>query len=167
MNIRLQKYKKNRIAGMNIVNAARAAGYSESFSKGKACRLEKSVKVSMADAFERAGFTDKAVVEYALEGMKALKLQSCNIYISKPSAESIDAEKLVINKNSNDFVEVEDWNARHKFFETFLKMTDKLKTDPLIDASTHHHLTNIYLPEQSPEGIKKIESRKNGLATAA
>ena len=166
MTLKQQNYKANRLAGMNIVNAARAAKYSESFAKSKAYRLERLVKVGMADAFEQAGFTDKAIVAYALEGMKALKLQSCNIFISKPNPESVDADKLVINKNSNDFIEVEDWNARHKFFETFLKMTDKLKVDPLIDNSTHHHLTKIYLPEQSPDGIKKIESRTNGLATA-
>lgn len=111
---------------MNQVNAARAAGYSEEYAK-QACRIEKLVKVSLADEFERAGLTDKTIVAHALAGLNALKLQSCNIYISKPNAESIDNDKLIINKNSNDFVEVEDWNARHKYFNSICEMTERIR----------------------------------------
>ena len=139
---------------MYPVNAARAAGYSENYAK-QACRVEKLVKVSLADEFERAGLTDKAIIAHALAGLQALKLQSCNIYISKPNPESIDADKLVINKNSNDFVEVEDWNARHKYFETILRLINKLTNQPLIDLSKHTHFTHIYLPKQTeiPNGL--------------
>lgn len=112
---------------MNQYNAARAAGYSETTSR-RACTIEQSVKISMADSFEQAGLTDKAIVAHALQGLNAMKLQSCNILVSKAMAsESVDADSLVINKNSNDFIEVEDWNARHKYFETILKLTDRLK----------------------------------------
>ena len=157
MNIRLQKYKKNRLLGMNQVNAAIAAGYSEKYAK-QACRIERLVKVSLANAFERAGFTDKAIVVYAQEGMKAMKLQSCNIYISKPNPESIDADKLIINKNSNDFVEVEDWTARHKFFETSLKLIDKLREKVEHSGAIEH--THFF------EGIvaKAIPNRMAGYA---
>jgi len=126
MNIRQQLYKKNRLLGMYPVNAARAAGYSENYAK-QACRVEKLVKVSLADEFERAGLTDKAIVTHALQGLNAMKLQSCNVIVSKPNAESIDADKLIINKNSNDFVEVEDWNARHKYFNSICEMTERIK----------------------------------------
>jgi hypothetical protein len=95
MNIRLQKYKKNRLAGMNQYNAARAAGYSEEYSK-QACRVEKLVKVSLADEFERQGFTDKFMVDYAMNALDAMHLVG------------------------------EDWTARHKFFETILKLCGKL-----------------------------------------
>lgn len=127
MNIRQQKYKKNRLLGMNPENAAVAAGFSVSYARAKAYRIERSAKVGMADAFERAGLTDKAIVTHALEGLNAMKLQSCNIFISKPNAESIDADKLIINKNSNDFVEVEDWANRHKYFNTICEMTERIK----------------------------------------
>lgn len=150
--------------GMNIVNAARVAGYSESFAKAKAYRLERLVKVGMVDAFERAGFTDQAIIAHALAGLSALKLQSCNIYISKPNPESINSDKLIINKNSNDFVEVEDWNARHKYFETILKLIDKLNDKPLVDLSKHTHLTHIYLParttENTPNGLVPTTSAR-------
>ena len=139
MNIRQQKYKKNRLLGMKPENAAVSAGFSVSYARAKAYRIEKSAKIGMVDAFERAGLTDKAIVEHALKGLNAMKLQSCNVYISKPNAESIDADKLIINKNSNDFVEIEDWANRHKYFNTILQLIEKLKDIPLIDQSKHTH----------------------------
>jgi hypothetical protein len=128
---------------MNQHNAAIAAGYSEKYAK-QACRIERLVKVSLADEFERAGLTDKAIIVHALSGLNALKLQSCNVYISKPSAESIDADKLIINKNSNDFIETEDWTARHKYFDTILRLTNRLQDKPLIDQSLHNHFTYVW-----------------------
>ena len=58
MRDRLTKYKANRISGMSQYNAARAAGYSEKYSK-QACRIDKLVKDSIIDALEQAGLTDK------------------------------------------------------------------------------------------------------------
>jgi len=51
---------------MSQLNAARSAGYSETYSK-QACRVEKLVKVSLQDAFERAGLTDKVIAEIAMK----------------------------------------------------------------------------------------------------
>ena len=111
---RQQLYKKNRILGMTQVNAARAAGYSEKYAQ-QACRIERIVKVSLADAFERAGLTDKRIVEYALNGMVANKVVSANITYG-------DADS-----KTTDFIDVPDWQVRHKFFETSLKLSDKLR----------------------------------------
>jgi len=72
MNLRQQKYKANRLAGMNQYNAARAAGYSEIYSR-QASRVEKLVKASLSDAFEQAGVTDKFIVEVAKQGLTATK----------------------------------------------------------------------------------------------
>lgn len=72
MNRRQQDYKRNRIKGMSQYNAARAAGYSETYSK-QACRIEKLERVSMRDAFERAGITDKVISELAFNGLFAVK----------------------------------------------------------------------------------------------
>ena len=106
MNMRLQKYKKNRLAGMNQYNAARAAGYSESMARA-ACRIEKSAKISMADAFEQAGITDQFLIEHAKQGIKASKTVK------------IDGTEITL--------ESPEWNIRHKYFETILKLTEKLK----------------------------------------
>lgn len=97
INIRQQKYKRNRLKGMNQYNAARAAGYSEEYSR-QACRIEKLVKVSISDAFEQAGITDKYLANLAAEALEATKVSG------EP-----------------------DWYARHKYFESVSKMTDRLK----------------------------------------
>lgn len=63
MSDRQRRYKINRLSGMRPLNAALAAGYSRSYAEGKAYRIERSVKVGMADALERAGLTEKAQAE--------------------------------------------------------------------------------------------------------
>lgn len=103
MNIRQQKYKRNRLLGMNQRNAAIAAGYSLNYARN--ARPEKVVKGCLADAFEQAGFTDKKIIEHALAGLEAEK--------------TFVADKVVLTS--------EDWNARHKYFDTILKLAEKLK----------------------------------------
>lgn len=109
MNIRLQKYKKNRLKGMNGYNAAIAAGFSQNYAK-QACRIDKLVKDSMADVLEQAGLTDKFLAKYLKKGLRAKKL-----YGKKG-------------------IKYADWGARHRFFETGLKMADKLKADVEINT---------------------------------
>ena len=59
MNARQERYKANRIAGMSQYNSARAAGYSESYSRTHNDKLERATKSDIADALERAGLTTK------------------------------------------------------------------------------------------------------------
>jgi len=127
MNIKLQRYKRNRIKGMNIVNSAIAAGYSENYARKKAFRIERQVKVGLNDAFERAGLTDKAIVEHALEGLNADKVISCNV-ISPDGGSMRDA-----HGTTKDFIDVPDWPTRHKYFETILKLSGRL--NQLVDGA--------------------------------
>jgi hypothetical protein len=104
LSIRQQKYKKNRLAGMNQYNAARAAGYSESTSK-RGGVIEKAVSESIRNAFERKGLTDKYLANHAFEGLNATKFISVN----------------------SQMVEVPDWVARHKYFESICKITERMR----------------------------------------
>ena len=143
---------------MNPENAAIASGYSKSYARAKAYRIERSANVGMHAAFEQAGLTDKAIVAHGLSGLNAMKLQSCNIMVSHTSQ---DADSLVINKNSNDFVEIEDWNVRHKYYETILKLTDRIKLNPLIDQSQHKHYEVTYFNRNGQD----TNSRVSGIDT--
>ena len=147
MNIRLQKYKANRLLGMNIYNSARAAGYSHAYAKK--AKPEKVAKGSLTDAFEQAGLTDKAIVAHALQGLCANKVISANIIHG-------DADE-----KTNDFIDVPDWAARHKYYETILKLTDKLRDKALIDQSIHKHYTiirNSKAEEEDRGFIRKTEN---------
>lgn len=108
---------------MNQYNAARAAGYSEAYSRN--ARAGKVVKGCMADAFEQAGLTDKKIVEHALEGLYANKAISANITYG-------DADE-----KTTDFIDVPEWSARHKYFETILKLTERLKEKALLEVNNY------------------------------
>lgn len=156
-DLRLQKYKQNRLAGMNRYNAAIAAGYSESYALKCAKKIEAQVATDLKDVFERKGLTDKALVEFALEALQAVKLQSCDIYVKTEDG------KTVINKNSNDFIEVPDWHARHKFFQTIMELTGRIKIK--VD-----HTGKIDGPEQRivivyPPDYKAKSERLNGITS--
>ena len=115
MNIRQQRYKSNRILGMNQYNSARAAGYSHNYALKGGSRIEKLAKIGIGDAFEQAGLTDKAIIKHAFEGLAAMRTVSAIITGKDAGA----ADK--------DFIDVPDWTARHKYFDTILKMTDRLR----------------------------------------
>jgi hypothetical protein len=72
INIRLQKYKKNRLAGMNKYNAARAAGFSEATAKVHTKELEE--RANIADVLERQGLTDNALAKKHIELLEAQKV---------------------------------------------------------------------------------------------
>lgn len=105
MNIRLKKYKKNRLKGMNQYNSARAAGYSETYARTHNDRIERSIKGDMVDLLEQVGLTDKFLASYLKKGLNAKKL-----YGKKG-------------------IKYADWGARHRFIETVLKMAGKLKVE--------------------------------------
>lgn len=117
---------------MNPVNAAVVAGYSINYANAKSYRIERLVKVGMAEVFERAGLTDKAIVAHALEGLNAMKVVNADVY-------TVDGE---VDKDQSANREVKDWNARHKYFNTILQLTDKLK-EAGIKIENHTHLTKI------------------------
>lgn len=107
MNIRQNKYKQNRLMGMNMLNAALAAGYSRNYAL-QAVRLEKRVIESMEDILDQAGLTDRVLVKHIKSGV-------------------FEAVKPVDGEN------VPDWAIRHKYCETALKLKGKLKDNSLKD----------------------------------
>lgn len=124
MNIRQQKYRRNRILGMNKYNAARAAGYSETTAKTHTKELE--IRCKIADVLERQGLTDDVLILKLQELIGATKVIGyLNQYIKaeKGGLEKLSPDKVV----SNEFVDVPDWSARAKGLELALKLKDLLK----------------------------------------
>ncbi len=113
MNIRLQKYKKNRLAGMNKYNAARAAGFSESTAKSHTKRLEEQIKIS--DLMERQGLTDICLLERLSQLLKASK----DIYNFSGLTNEENGVAVKLG--------TPDWGARAKGLELALKMKELLR----------------------------------------
>lgn len=111
MNIRLRKYKQNRLRGMNQKNAALAAGYSVNVAGRKTHRLEKGPKGAIQDALEQAGLTDKFQAEKLAEITRATKVISCNVFVDR------DGEMKKADGKSLDFVEVPDYPVQLKALE--------------------------------------------------
>ena len=159
MNVRLQKYKKNRILGMNKYNAAVAAGYSETTAKGHTSDLEKRAKI--ADVLDRHGLTDHIL---ALKHSQLLQAKKVVGYLhqykgsDKGGIEKVSPDEVV----SNEFLDVDDFGVQLKALELAYKLKDHLKDkslEGLVDKSTHYHLTfTSPAPNQQedPNRIKEL-----------
>lgn len=142
MNVRQQLYKKYRLEGYSKYSSAIKAGYSKNTAL-TASNLEKLI--NMRYWLELQGLTDSKLAEHAKEGLNANKVISANIIHG-------DADE-----KTNDFIEVPDWQSRHRYFETILKLQNKLK-DLIIDNSKHEHKTfvQVYVPE--PYSKEKVNA---------
>lgn len=125
MNVRQQLYKKYRLEGYSAYAAARKSGYSHNTSINAKKNIEK--RLDFGVLLEIAGLTDCALSEHAKDGLNATKVISANITYGEADSKT------------NDFIEVPDWNVRHKYYETILKLQRKVEERALIDQSKHSH----------------------------
>lgn len=163
MNVRQQLYKKFRLEGYSKYASARKAGYAHNTAIAAKQNIENRLK-NFEHELEMAGLTDIALAQHAQDGLNANKVISAIIINQKNRPTSLaDGELFEANEKTNDFIEVSDWSARHKYFETILKLMDKLKDKPIIDLSKHEHRTFIYLDKKAVEeanaGSNRIKSQ--------
>ena len=129
MNIRQYKYKCNRVLGMSQENAALAAGYSANMAAKKAYKIERAVNAGIKKALEQAGLTDKVLAQHAVQGLQATKVVSA-VIVGKDATDKTD-----------DFIDVPDWSSRHKYYDTVLKVTGRLKATP--DSESNVNFTKM------------------------
>jgi phage terminase small subunit len=113
MNLRQQKYKKYRIEGYSAFASAVKAGYSRATAINATKNIER--RCNFNELLEIKGITNDALSQHAFEGLNANKVISANITYGEA------------DEKTNDFIEVPDWNVRHKYFETILKLRDLLR----------------------------------------
>lgn len=113
LNIRQQKYKKNRLLGMNKYNAARAAGYTDATARSHTSELDERVKI--ADVLERQGLTDEILTKKLSELLDASK----DIY----AFSGLDTQEKGVSVKLGS----PEWSARAKGLELALKLKDHLK----------------------------------------
>lgn len=127
MNIRLQKYKKNRIAGMSQYNAAMAAGYSKS-TAGKACRLEKKLD-DLSSYLERAGLTNAKLAKSLAEAIDTIDV----VMVKGHYYKGVDGERQLLIR----LLKRPDWKTRLKAIE----MITQLKGDLTTKLNVSGHVT--------------------------
>ena len=141
MNIRQQLYKKHRLEGYSAYVAAIKAGYSKNTAKNANKYME---KYGMAEWLEAQGLTDAKLAEHAEQGLNANRVISA-------------VKGTPANGATCDFIDVPDWNVRHKYFNTILQLRNKLSDKPLIDQSKHFHYVIIRNPKAIAEERTEAE----------
>lgn len=135
MNIRQQKYKKNRIAGMNAYNAAISAGYAHAYAVHATERIDPKL-TSLNNYLERVGLTDKVLAQKLSQLTDATKVIG---YLhqyqrgDKGRIEKISPQEVI----SNEFIETPDNQIRLKALELLAKLKQHLSDKVHIDQSTH------------------------------
>lgn len=154
------KYRKNRLLGMSQYNAARAAGYSHSYARQKAYRIEDKVKLGIIEALDQAGGTNlqlaRQLVAIAVADVRQFYDANGNL---RPVSEWPDELAACIQQLESE--EEFDTLGRDRSLEPSgytrkLKLHDKIKaieliaklkkqlTDqPIVDLSEHTHFTVI------------------------
>lgn len=137
--LKRKTYKENRIKGMTRENAAIAAGFGRSLATRRATI---PVIVDFQALFEQKGITNKAKVDECIAGMNAEK--------------TVRLETDETNRSGGkvyEFVSVPDWPARHKYFETMLKLCKQL------DTGKQGGDTNILVIGSLAERIKRAREK--------
>jgi hypothetical protein len=99
---------------------------------------------TISEWMEEIGITDKALADHIYKGLNATKLQACDVYVSK------EGKEFKINRQSNDFIEVDDWDVRHKYLTTLLKLKGKLQPEVVFnDNSKHAHQIYLWKDQES------------------
>jgi len=122
---RWSTYKYNRRIGMSIPNAAIAAGYPRSLVDKHTKNLPIPITPTASGGgfstdffalFEQKQMTDLKKVEHAVAGMDAMKVVSL-----ETDETTKNGKKVYIRQ------EVPDWTARHKYYETMLKLCKQME----------------------------------------
>ena len=139
---------------MNQYNAARAAGYSESYARTHNDRIEKATKGDILNCLEQAGLTEVYQAKELYKLTHANKVISCNIFVDK------DGEMKKADGKSLDFVEVDDPSIRLRTWEHIANIKGQLKNQTVIDQSKHTHYQFEY--KQLDENTIRASQSSNG-----
>jgi len=141
----------------SLSEAMRASGYAESTIRDHPGRIvgNSRVKEAITEIMDRQGITDDRLVEVLGQGLGATKVISAMVIKGDPSsiADEKDGMKEA-DSMTKDFIEVDDYMARHKYLETGLKLRGHLqsKVDVNVAVETYEQKRKrLGLDDMSPE----------------
>ena len=154
LTIREQKVVSNLMAGMNKKDALLSAGYAESTATkvpdeiiGKN-RIQKAIK----DRMEEMDLDDQTFLDTLKEGLQATKIISA--IVIAPAGEGMKEAGGM----TRDFIEVPDFDARHKYLTTGLKLKghlrDKIETHTTVETYEERR-RRLGLDRFSPKEVLK------------
>lgn len=103
----------------------------EARNKAGVIGYENIRKLNYEDFLEQAGITDKLLQQKIMEGLEATKVISARVIVSKDKPTSqANGELPPATSQTDDFIDVPDFMARHKYLETALKLKQRLVDKP-------------------------------------
>ena len=84
-------------------------------------------KLDYSDFLEEAGISDVLIQQKIMEGLDATRTVSARVIVQKnrPTSQA-DGELPLADSKTDDFIDVPDFIARHKYLETVLKLKKRL-----------------------------------------
>ena len=136
LTIKETKFIKHYFETGNGVESVRLAGYKGSYNclGVKANVLLKKDKIIRAieKIKKQHGLTDDLLLTKHKQLLEAKRVQSCQIFVTKENG------KVVLNKNSDDFIEIEDNPVQLGALKLAYQINNKLN-NVLVDQSKHTH----------------------------
>lgn len=134
LTLKERRFIKFYLKTGNKSEAARLAGYKNVMSAWEV--LDKPIiQQAIENIMDERGLSDGKLIDVMAEGVQANKVISANIYIKQdptnPESPAVDMKPA--DGATKDFIEVPDWDARHKFVKLGLELRRRL--DRIIDPS--------------------------------
>jgi len=132
--IKEKKFVKAYLKTGNATEAVITAEYDVKNRKvAKSIGSENLTKLDLATIMERKGLTDEKIIEFGLSGMY---------------------EPKKIHGTNDNFVELDDWATRHRYFETMLKLKGDLKDGGTVNIDNRSQTINNY--QASPKELQEF-----------
>jgi hypothetical protein len=139
LTLKQRKFIKHYLETGNVSQSALRAGYKHREQGFET--LSNLISRGFFDHYlEQLGIDDKLIAQTLLQGLKAMKIQSCNIIVKKD-----ENDQYVASENSNDFLEIEDYATRHRYLETVLKLKKKFVTNKEDDSEPKQKFDDYYI----------------------
>jgi hypothetical protein len=133
---------------MNMFNAARAAGYSDSVARQACVKIEP--QVGIADLFDQVGATDKALAQKLFKiAFTAKKIQNVNIILKHGEDGKLEAQ------DTDDFIEIDDCNAQ---LQAIRQITDLKRTGKVAGESGSAASVETFFIELLKKRSKELDS---------
>lgn len=127
LTLKQRKWLKVYLECGNATEAAMQSYDCKDRNSASLIGYENIRKLNYEDFLEEAGITDNLLRNRILEGLDANKQLATRVIFKKEAPTSQSAGELPLaGSSTDDFIEVPDHIARHKYLETALKLKQRL-----------------------------------------
>ena len=125
LTIKQRKWLEVYISSGNATEAAMQAYDCKDRDSARAMGSENLAKLNISEFLEESGLTDKLLVDKLKEGLDSNRTISARIILKKNSSTSQAVGESQATTQTDDFIDVPDMLARHKYLETAYKLKGK------------------------------------------